>query len=163
MIELRKVDSNNIWKIVKLSVNDNQLDFVATNTESILEAYTTITSGGVALPFGIYNEDILIGFVMFGYGRNGDDDAPDIADGNYCIWRFMIDKNYQGQGFGKKALQAAIEYLRSEPCGHATYCWLSYEPENVVAKALYNSVGFIENGEMCGEEIVAVMKNMPTN
>ena len=44
MMELRKVDSNNIWKIIKLSVNDNQLDFVATNTESILEAYTTITS-----------------------------------------------------------------------------------------------------------------------
>ncbi|WP_234117409.1 GNAT family N-acetyltransferase [Clostridium hydrogenum] len=158
MIELRKVDSNNIWEIIKLSVNNNQLDFVATNTESILEAYTTITSGGVALPFGIYNGNALVGFVMFGYGANGDDDEPDIADGNYCIWRFMIDKTYQGQGLGKKALQASIEYLRGEPCGRATYCWLSYEPENVVAKALYNSMGFVENGEMCDEEIVAVLQ-----
>ncbi|ERK30151.1 GNAT family N-acetyltransferase [Clostridium intestinale] len=157
MVELRKVDSNNIWKIIKLSVNNNQFDFVATNTESILEAYTTITSGGVALPFGIYRGDTLVGFVMFGYGANGDDE-PDIAAGNYCIWRFMIDKTYQGQGLGKKAMQASIEYLRSEPCGRATYCWLSYEPENIVAKALYNSMGFIENGEMCDEEIVAVLR-----
>lgn len=158
MVELRKVDSHNIWKIVKLSVNNEQLDFVATNTESILEAYTTITSGGVALPFGIYDGDTLVGFVMFGYDTTGDDDEPDIAAGNYCIWRFMIDKAYQRQGLGKKALHASIEYLRSEPCGRATYCWLSYEPENVGAKALYSSMGFFENGEMCGEEIVAVLR-----
>ena len=158
MIELRKVDSNNIWKIIELSVNNEQLHLVATNTESILEAYTTITSGGVALPFGIYNGDTPVGFVMFGYDTNGDDDEPDVAAGNYCIWRFMIDKAYQRQGLGKKALYASIEYLRSEPCGRAAYCWLSYEPENTGAKALYNSMGFFENGEMCGEEIVAVLK-----
>ncbi len=158
MIELRKVDSNNIWEIVKLSVNDNQLNFVATNTESILEAYTTITSGGVALPFGIYNGNTLVGFVMFGYGSNGDEDEPNIAVDNYCIWRFMIDKEYQGKGLGRKALQASIEYLRSQPCGQAAYCWLSYEPENLGAKALYNSMGFLENGEICAEEIVAVLQ-----
>ena len=142
MVELRKVDSNNIWEIVKLSVNNEQLDCVATNTESLLEAYTTITSGGVALPYGIYNGDTLVGFVMFGYDTTGDDDEPDIAAGNYCIWRFMIDKAYQRQGLGIKALRAAIEYLRSERCGRAKYCWLSYEPKNVGAKALYSSMGF---------------------
>lgn len=158
MVELRKVDSHNIWEIVKLSVNSEQMELVATNTESILEAYTTITSGGVALPFGIYNGDTLVGFVMFGYGTTGDDNEPEIADGNYCIWRFMIDKAYQRQGLGKKALQASIEYMRSEPCGRAEHCWLSYEPQNVGAKALYRSMGFFENGEMCGGEIVAVLR-----
>jgi diamine N-acetyltransferase len=157
MVQLRKVDLNNIWKIIKLSVNTDQLNFVATNTESILEAYTTTTSGGIALPFGIYNDDILIGFVMFGYDEYGDDE-PAIASGNYCIWRFMIDKAFQGQGLGRKALQASLEYLHSEPCGQAEYCWLSYEPENTRAKALYNSMGFLENGEMSGGEIVAVCK-----
>lgn len=44
-------------------------NFVATNTESILQAYTTVTEGGVALPFDIYDEENLIGFVMLGYGR----------------------------------------------------------------------------------------------
>lgn len=157
-MELRKVDSKNIWKIIKLSVNDEQSDFVATNTESILEAYTAVTSGIVALPFGIYSENTLVGFIMFGYDTIGDEDEPDIAAGNYCIWRFMIDKAYQKQGFGKKAMQVAINYLRSWPCGNAEYCWLSYEPDNAGAKELYHSVGFLENGEMDGEEIVAVLK-----
>ncbi|MBE5962743.1 MAG: GNAT family N-acetyltransferase [Lachnospiraceae bacterium] len=156
MIELHKVDSDNLWKIVRLSVNDNQKEFVATNTESILEAYVTITEGSVALPFGIYEEGQLIGFAMFGYGSTGDEDEPEIAANNYCIWRFMIDKKYQGRGYGKKAMQKMIEYLQSEPCGKAEYCWLSYEPENTVAKRLYASCGFEENGEMCGDEIVAV-------
>ena len=36
--------------------------------------------------------------------------------------------------------------------------WLSYEPENEVARKLYASCGFVENGEMDGDEIVAVIK-----
>lgn len=157
-MELRKVDENNIWKIIKLSVNEDQKSFVATNTESILEAYTTITSGNVALPFGIYDDDdTLVGFVMFGYDGSDEDD-PKIADGNYCIWRFMLDKSYQGKGLGRKALKTAVEYVKSRPCGDAEYCWLSYEKENVIAKSLYNSLGFLENGEMCDDEIVAVLK-----
>lgn len=158
MIELRKVDSGNVWKVIKLSVDAEQEDFVATNTESIIEAYTTITSGGVALPFGIYNDDCLVGFVMFGYGTSGDEDEPVIAQNNYSIWRFMIDKNFQHKGLGKKALLASLHYLETMPCGIADYCWLSYEPENIVAKKLYSSQGFQENGEMCGDEIVSVIK-----
>jgi diamine N-acetyltransferase len=152
------VDSKNIGEVVKLSVNDDQSGFVATNTESILEAYTAITSGIVALPFGIYRGDTLVGFVMFGYDTIGDEDEPDIATGNYCIWRFMIDKAHQGHGFGRKAMHAALDYLRTWPCGKAEYCWLSYEPDNVAAKALYHSFGFAENGETDGEEVVAVLR-----
>ena len=83
-MELRKVDKSNIWKIVHLSVSKEQEDFVATNTESILEAYTVITSGGTALPFGIYENEELVGFVMIGYGTVDEED-PKIAEGNYCI------------------------------------------------------------------------------
>lgn len=86
MIQFCKIDSN-IWKVIELSVNDEQKCFVATNTESILEAYVTITSGNVALPFAIYNDETLVGFVMFGYGSIGDDE-PSVAESNYTIWRF---------------------------------------------------------------------------
>ena len=130
-MELRKVDSENIWKIVKLSVFDEQKGFVATNTESILEAYVTITAGGTALPFGIYDDDILVGFIMFGYGTVGDEDEP---------------------------MHVALNYLKTYPCGAADSVWLSYEPENIAARTLYSAMGFIENGEMCGDEIVAVRK-----
>lgn len=39
MINLKKVDGNNIWDILKLRVYDNQKEFVASNAVSIIEAY----------------------------------------------------------------------------------------------------------------------------
>ena len=84
-MQLRKIDRTNIWKIVKLSVEKEQENFVATNTESILEAYAESNSGGIALPFGLYEEGVPVGFVMFGYGTIGDEDEPSVAENNYCL------------------------------------------------------------------------------
>ena len=158
MITLRKIDARNVWELVALEVQEEQKSFVATNTESILEAYCAITNGGVALPFGIYDGETPVGFVMIGYGCDDWEDAPAIARNNYSIWRLMIDRNCQGRGYGKAALTAALDYIRRFPCGKAECCFLSYEPENSVAKQLYHSFGFRENGEMDGEEVVAVLK-----
>jgi len=52
----------------------------------------------------------------------------------------------------------AFDFIRTWPCGKAEYCSLSCEPENEVARGLYRSLGFMENGEMDGDEIVAVLK-----
>jgi len=70
----------------------------------------------------------------------------------------MIDKKFQGKGFGREAVRLALEFIKTWPQGQAEYCALSYEPENTVAKALYESFGFVENGETDGDEIVAVLK-----
>lgn len=157
-MELRKVDLSNLWELLDLKVFPEQKEFVASNDVSILEAYATTASGYTALPFGIYENGVPVGFVMFGYGLTGDESDPPIAKGNYCLWRFMIDQSHQGKGLGKKALSLCIQYLQSFPCGKGEFCWLSYEPENQRAKALYEKAGFRENGQMCGEEIVSVMK-----
>ncbi len=55
-MELRRIDKANLWKILDLSAKEEQTDFVAANTQSILEAYAAIASGDVALPFGIYRD-----------------------------------------------------------------------------------------------------------
>lgn len=159
-MELRKIDLQNVWRIVHLSVTDGQKekDFVATNAESLIEAYAAIQSGYTALPFGLYEEDTPVGFVMLGYGSIGDEEEPSVVNDSYCIWRFMIDAAYQGRGYGKKGMDAVLAYLRTRPCGDAAWCWLSYEPENTAAKALYARCGFYETGETDGDEIVAVRK-----
>ena len=126
---------------------------------SIIDAYTTIIYNGYDYPFGIYDDDIPVGFVMIGYDKDDYwDDAPAIADNNYNLWRLMIDKKYQQKGYGRKAIELALEFIKTFPCGRAEYCWLSYEPDNKVAKALYESFGFIETGDMDGEEIIAALK-----
>ena len=70
----------------------------------------------------------------------------------------MIDKAYQNNGFGKEAVKLALDFVKTFPCGKAEYCWLSYEPENQVARKLYSSFGFVETGDMDGEELIAALK-----
>ena len=157
MVTLRKITADNLWDIVALKVEENQRAFVADNTRSLLEAYVAITNGGTALPFGIYAGEVPVGFLMIGYGCEDWHDAPAIAHDNYSLWRLMIDEKYQGQGYGKAALTAALQYIRTLPCGPATHCWLSYEPENTVAKKLYASFGFAETGDWDDNEIIAAL------
>lgn len=159
MLELKKINRKNVADILKLEVFDNQKSFVATNNSSIIEAYIAITENNHVFTFGIYNDDKPVGFLMIGFDVNSDDEgAPRIAKGNYNIWRLMIDKKFQGKGFGKKAMELALEFINTFPCGTAKYCWLSYESENDVARQLYKSVGFVETDEKDGEEIVAILK-----
>jgi diamine N-acetyltransferase len=159
MLHLEKVNGKNVWDILKLTVSESQKNYVAANEISIIEAYTVITGNGYAFPFGIYDGDTPVGFLMIGF--DVDDywiDAPEIARGNYNLWRLMIDKAYQNRGFGKEAVSLALAFIRSMPCGKAEYCWLSYELENEVARQLYRSFGFEETGEMDGEERIAALK-----
>ena len=159
MFKLKKINRNNVGEILKLEVFDNQKSFVATNNSSNMEAYIAITENNHVFTFGIYNDDIPIGFLMIGYDVNSDDEgAPKTAKGNYNIWRLMIVKKFQGKGFGKKVMDLALEFVNTFPCGTAKYCWLSYESDNDVARQLYKSVGFVETDEKDGEEIVAVLK-----
>lgn len=85
----------------------------------------TKMTNGYAFPFGIYDGDTPVGFLM-------------------------IDKAYQGKRYGKEAVRLALEFIKTYPCGDAEYCWLSYEPENQVAAKLYSSFGFEETGDMDG-------------
>lgn len=159
MVRLEKINGKNVWVALRLSVKEDQREFVASNDVSIIEAYTAITANGYAFPFGIYDDEQIVGFLMIGFDKDDYwDDAPDIANGNYNLWRLMIDQKYQHRGYGKRAIELALEFVRTFPCGEADYCWLSYEPENVVAKELYASFGFTETGEKDGEELIATLK-----
>ena len=159
MLRLEKVNGKNVWDILKLTVEEDQKNFVANNDISIIEAYTAITANGYAFPFGIYENETPVGFLMIGFDIDDYwDDAPSIAKGNYNLWRLMIDKAYQRRGFGREAVQLALDFIKSFPCGKAEYCWLSYEPENEAARQLYRSFGFSETGEVDGEELIAVLR-----
>ena len=159
MLKLEKINGKNVWEILKLHVSEEQKSFVAGNDISIIEAYTAITGNGYAFPFGIYEDDIPVGFLMIGFDTDDYwDDAPLIAKVNYNLWRLMIDNHYQNRGYGKEAVRLALEFVQTFPCGKAEYCWLSYEPENRIASQLYRLFGFVETGEMDGDELIAILK-----
>ena len=164
MIHLEKITPRNYWDIVCLKVFRDQKSFVASNKDSIVEAYAAIDSDCTAFPFGIYDGDKPVGFLMIGFNEaalyefDEDIEAPEAYKNSYTIWRLMIDKRYQKRGYGRKALQLAVDFIRTWPCGKSEHCAISWEPENETAGKLYRSFGFVENGELDGDEIVAVLK-----
>ncbi len=161
MVHLEKVTYDNIEELMELNIFESQYPFVADNTESLAEAYLAVSSDeSYAWPFAIYDDETLVGFLMIGYNEAALEgpDAPEALKNNYSLWRLMIDKRYQNRGYGREAILLALDFIRTWPCGKAGFCSLSYEPENEVAAKLYHSMGFVENGEMDGDEIVAVLK-----
>ena len=161
-LRLVKVGIQNFDDLIRLEVDESQKEFVAPNMYSLAEAYANTADSRFAKPFGIYDGDMPVGFLMIGYNiSDGDDDRekfPLLID-SYLIWRFMIDKKHQKKGYGRQAMKLALDYIRTFPCGKADSCWLSYEPENEVARKLYRSFGFEEMDLPEGwDEVPAVLK-----
>ena len=173
-LRLEKVNIDNFIPLIKLKVRKDQKGFVASNVGSLAEAYIAIISGGYPQPFGIFLEDKPVGFLMIGYypdleyAKKYADEGeatPYYMDQSYLIWRLMIDKKYQGKGYGRQALQLALDYIYTFPVGKAKYIWLSYEPSNETARNLYRSLGFKEVKKMPEgwDEIPAVIKIKTNN
>lgn len=163
MLHLEKLNAKNVWDIVDLKVADSQEDFVASNEVSIIEAYTAIGTGCTAFPFGIFDDETPVGFLMIGFNEAVfdafyTDEIPEVLKDNYSLWRLMIDEKYQKKGYGKEAVRLALEFIKTWPCGKAEYCVLSYETENEIARKMYHSLGFVETGDMEDNEIIAVLK-----
>ncbi len=159
-IHLEKITWDNYEKICRLRVTKEQDNYVARNQKSLVHAYLAVSQGEITpYPFGIYLGKKPIGFVMIGY--NGyEEGEPEFMKDTYFILRFMIDRRYQGNGYGRQAFRLALDFVRTLPNGPAELCWLSYEPENEAAKRLYASFGFAEVPEAYkeGEEMPAILK-----
>ena len=161
-VRLVKVDTKNFDELIDLAPFESQYNFVADNGYSLAEAYANIMDGRYAQPFGIYNGETPIGFLMIGFNIADEEEDPEkfpLLVNNYLIWRFMIDKKYQNMGYGKEAMKLALDFIKTWPCGEADYCWLSYDPENEIARKLYSSFGFAEMQMPEGwDEVPAVLK-----
>jgi diamine N-acetyltransferase len=74
-------------------------------------------------------------------------------EGKYWILRVMVDRRFQGKGYGHAAMELLLDRLRAiSGCDEVA---ISYEPENDVARRLYASFGFRETGEVVEGETVA--------
>ncbi|WP_139995490.1 GNAT family N-acetyltransferase [Paenibacillus paridis] len=157
MITLRKITLENRRNIFNLEVTEEQRCFVASNLSSVASCYVLATNGGHPLPFAIYADEQPVGFVMLTYGITGYEE-PSIAVDNYCILRLMIDKQYQNRGYGRETMIKILELIRTFPAGPAQYCWIPYKADNAVAKKLYESLGFRDNGEVFNNELISVLR-----
>ena len=140
MITLKKIDEDNFRTVVKMKLNEEQSKYVAPNVYSIAQAWLYQKN---ARPFAIYNDDEVIGFMMLDW---------DEEEREAGIWRFMIAEEKQGKGYGREAMEFALNMIKESNKFDCVY--LDYVPENVVGRHLYDSLGFKETGDIDDGEIV---------
>ncbi|MGM0122837.1 diamine N-acetyltransferase [Enterococcus sp. AZ194] len=144
MMYLNEITQKNYKVCVKLSTDKEQEKFVAPNWYSLLEAKFEENRKA----FGLYNEEEMVGFVMFSYSPADEDYSKD----SWWIERYMIASKFQNKGFGKTGLQKSIEwFVEQYPTEELR---ISVVEGNEIAQNLYEKVGFVLTGERVQGEIV---------
>ena len=138
---------DNLTAVLNLEVKPDQRNMVAPNSRSIAQANYQDNAYFKA----IYADETPVGFIML-----ADPGSFDHSPTRYYLWRFMIDQNYQGQGFGKAALDLLCEYVRTRP--NADYLYGSYHPEENDPGKFYKRYGFEDIDEIFGNEQVMRLK-----
>ncbi|MEK4425500.1 GNAT family N-acetyltransferase [Solibacillus sp. FSL K6-1523] len=166
MLELRKITGDNIDEIIALEVGEDQKDFLeTTNLRSFADAHMMNADGIPATPIAIYNDEVVVGFLMYIYDTLDHESFKNetfYEEKCYFIWHIMIGKEYQGKGFGKLAFEKMLMDIETAPHGEAKYVALFYHTNNVIAKALYASFGFVETGIIQDQSMLAI-KNLDRN
>ncbi len=138
-VTLREITEGNVRAICQLRVAPEQERFVAPNAISLAEAHAVPSAWFRA----VYAGETPVGFVML-------DDDPEHQ--RYYLWRYMIAAEHQGKGYGTRALQQVIDYVKTRP--RATEMFLCYQPGAGGPRDFYRKFGFEETGETEGDEIV---------
>ena len=145
MEELRIITEDNFIDAFNLELAQGQEKFVSHPIRSLAQAYVYRDQ---CQPFGIYSDGRMIGYVMVIY----DYDVPE-----YDIWHMMIDKNMQGKGYGKTALELVLDYIKTKPFGDSNRVALTCNKDNPGARKLYESKGFVATGVEDEDEIELVL------
>jgi diamine N-acetyltransferase len=140
-VELREVTAETVREICKLEVAPEQREFVAPNAISIAEAYFQPKAWFRA----VFAGDTPVGFAML---------YDDPENGTYFLWRFMIAAEHQGKGYGKRALDLLVEYVRNRP--EARELLSSFVPGDAGPAGFYRAYGFRETGAVeHGETVIS--------
>lgn len=147
-ITICEVTRDNWQAALRLAVYPEQQRFIADYTPivAIALAKAYIRPGGLTwLPYAFYAGTTMIGFAELAY-------EPGSAE-NYWLFHFFIDSHFQGQGYGKQALQTLLHFVKE----HFVECraiYITVHPENERAIHLYTAAGFQATGEDRWEEPV---------
>ncbi len=130
---LEKITSKNINKIKQLKIKKEQEDYIESIDICLIEAQKNKFWEARAI---LKDEDI-IGFTMFGYFQK---------ENRVWLDRLLIDKKYQGYGYGKEAILLLIEEIKK--IYNVSKIYLSVYDNNLKAIKLYKRLGFYFNGEL---------------
>ena len=133
-MDFRKIDRSNYQACIELQVDQSQEYFVADNKRSLVEA--SFEEGLYTL--GIYHGETMVGFLLYDY----DETYP-----GWSLSRFMIGKQYQGRGYGKKAAVEFLDYFKKK-YADVDKLYISVSVDNPIARNMYQKIGFQEIKEI---------------
>ena len=139
-VTLKPIDESNFLDAFALKLAPGQEAFVSHPIRSLAQAYVYYHQ---CTPFGVYDGDQMVGYLMVIY---------DYDEQTYNLWHLMIDESRQGRGYGRAAVIAALDYIRTKPFGSSNRVLLTCNPENRVAWGLYKALGFTGSGRADDEE-----------
>lgn len=140
-VDLKPITESNFIDAFNLKLAPGQEEFVSHPIRSLAQAYVYRTQ---CQPFGIYADEKMVGYVMVIY----DYDIPE-----YDIWHMMIDESEQGKGYGSKALDLLIDYIKTKPFGDSDRVTLTCNKKNPQAQKLYEKKGFVLTGNEDEDEV----------
>ncbi|MBN2044216.1 MAG: GNAT family N-acetyltransferase [Anaerolineales bacterium] len=142
IITLKEITGNTVYYVLFLSdtLSEPKKYYVAPNANSLAEA----TFSKNAWYRAIYAGNALVGFVMLHMDKKA---------GKYMVWRLMIGEPFHSRGYGRKAMEAVIEYVRGLP--NAQELTLSYGLGPGSPEGFYKKLGFIPTGEEDFGEVYA--------
>ncbi|CAM4289849.1 GCN5 family acetyltransferase [Bacillus manliponensis] len=146
---IKEITKDNWEEAFGLSVHEGQKSFVPNIAESLAFAYLKPWDEALD-PYVLYENNKIIGAFYISYTPN--------SENNYWIGGFQIDKELQGKGYGKQALNKIIEFIK-ETHHKCKVISLTVEKENEQAIALYKKTGFIsQNAENSYQQSIYKLK-----
>lgn len=145
-VKLKKVTADNWEEVVDLELRGSQEDLVASNLYSVAEAQFDPD----ARPRAVYAGKRVVGFLMYDVQKTKGKAQK------ASIYRFMINRSSKAKAMVARRL--ARPWKRSEQSRGMNRISIRYMPENLVAKPLYASFGFVEVGRDRDGEVIAVLK-----
>ena len=147
-LTLRDITRANVQAAFRLGVAPEQQRFIADYAPiaaiALAKAYVH-TFGFQWIPYAIYREDEMVGFVALAYEDSAEKRSI------YWVFHFFIDARYQGQRYGREALELLIQEVKArEPACQVIQ--LTVHPENTQAQHVYMQVGFRPTGEVLDGE-----------
>lgn len=112
-------------KEIKIDVHSSQKNQISSKSKIDQNLQT-----GKAIGFDIFDDEKLVGFAML----------REFEPHQYFLWNFAIDKKFQHQGLGTKALADLVEFLKKNY--NCTKLTTTYKFGNDIAKRTYEKLGF---------------------
>lgn len=134
MVDLIELSEENWMDFAGLTVDESQRTFLASNIGIIAREYVYRNSRAKVI--GIVADGTPVGLAMV---RDMDDEPA-----CYELQQFMIDKNFQGQGYGFRALELILAALKAEQ--KYACVEVCVKREDVQAIRVYEKAGFVDSG-----------------